>query len=121
MTMPIAKSIATSLTAAAIVAVSTLASAQTQPGANPAAEHLSAARAALNKVLNSPAPSGDAFKKMAEIKTEYLALEKAASTASPEWKTHYQAIDRNLADLLGPATAAAESGAVGTSGGAAKP
>jgi hypothetical protein len=27
-------------------------------------------------------------------------MEKAASTASPEWKTHYQTIDRLLTDWL---------------------
>jgi len=114
--------------ATVIVAGSAVASAQTQPQArtaqsaqpNPAAEHLTAARAALNKVLNSPAPSGDAFKKLAELKTEYIAMEKAASTASPEWKTHYQTIDRLLTDLVGAPTAA-EPGAVGTSGNAGAP
>jgi hypothetical protein len=87
--------------------------------ANPAAEHLTAARAALNKALNSPAPSADAFKEMAELKTEYLALEKAASTASPQWKTHYETINRLLTDLVGAPTAA-EPSAVGTSGQAGK-
>ena len=33
-------------------------------------------------------------------------MEKAASTASPEWKTHYQTIDRLLTDLVGAPTAA---------------
>ena len=88
--------------------------------ANPAAEHLTAARAALNKVLNSPAPSGDAFKKLAELKTEYIAMEKAASTASPQWKTHYETINKLLTDLVG-APNAAEPGAVGTSGAAGAP
>ena len=88
--------------------------------ANPAAEHLTAARAALNKVLNSPAPSGDAFKKLAELKTEYIAMEKAASTASPQWKTHYETINKLLTDLVG-APNAAEPGAVGTSGSAGAP
>ena len=106
-------------------AAPTLAHAQTQAKAqsaqpNPAAEHLTAARAALNKVLNSPAPSGEAYKKLAELKTEYIAMEKAASTASPEWKTHYQTIDRLLTDLVGAPTAA-EPGAVGTSGNAGAP
>ena len=122
------QSFAACVAAAAIVAGSAVASAQTQPQArtaqsaqpNPAAEHLTAARAALNKVLNSPAPSGDAFKKLAELKTEYIAMEKAASTASPEWKTHYQTIDRLLTDLVGAPTAA-EPGAVGTSGNAGAP
>ena len=114
--------------AAIVVATSatpTLAHAQAQAKAqsaqpNPAAEHLTAARAALNKVLNSPAPTGDAFTKLAELKTEYLAMEKAASTASPEWKTHYEAINRLLSDLVGAPTAA-EPGAVGTSGRAGAP
>jgi len=106
-------------------AAPTLAQAQTQAKAqsaqpNPAAEHLTAARAALNKVLNSPAPSGEAFKKLAELKTEYLAMEKAASTASPQWKTHYETINRLLTDLVGAPTAA-EPGAVGTSGTADAP
>jgi chemotaxis protein histidine kinase CheA len=106
-------------------AAPTLAQAQTQAKAqsaqpNPAAEHLTAARAALNKVLNSPAPSGEAFKKLAELKTEYLAMEKAASTASPQWKTHYETINRLLTDLVGAPTAA-EPGAVGTSGNAGAP
>jgi hypothetical protein len=122
------QSFAACVAATAIVAGSAVASAQTQPQArtaqsaqpNPAAEHLTAARAALNKVLNSPAPSGDAFKKLAELKTEYIAMEKAASTASPEWKTHYQTIDRLLTDLVGAPTAA-EPGAVGTSGNAGAP
>jgi len=114
--------------AAAIIAGPAVASAQTQPQTrtaqsaqpNPAAEHLTAARAALNKVLNSPAPSGEAFKKLAELKTEYLAMEKAASTASPEWKTHYETINGLLTDLVGAPTAA-EPGAVGTSGRAGAP
>jgi len=114
---------AVSFAAAPAVAV-----AQTQPQTrtaqsaqpNPAAEHLSAARAALNKVLNSPAPSGEAFKKLADLKTEYIAMEKAASTASPQWKTHYEAIDRLLTGLVG-ASNAAEPGAVGTSGSAGAP
>ncbi len=115
------KSLATCLAAVAIAATTTLASAQTQrPGAaqpNPAAEHLAASRAALNKALNSPAPSGEAFTKLSEIKTAYVALERAASTASPEWGTHYQTISRLLTDLLGPPSTSAEAGAVGTSGG----
>jgi hypothetical protein len=111
-------------TAAAIVAGPAVAFAQTQPQAktaqaNPAAEHLTAARAALNKALNSPAPNADAFKKMSELKTEYLAMEKAASTASPQWATHYKSIERLLTDLVGGANAA-EPGAVGTSGQAGK-
>jgi hypothetical protein len=122
------QSFAACVAAAVIVAGSAVASAQTQPQArtaqsaqpNPAAEHLTAARAALNKVLNSPAPTGDAFKKLAELKTEYIAMEKAASTASPEWKTHYETIDRLLTDLVGAPTAA-EPGAVGTSGTAGAP
>jgi acyl-CoA synthetase (AMP-forming)/AMP-acid ligase II len=104
-------------------AAPTLAHAQTQAkaqSANPAAEHLTAARAALNKVLNSPAPTGDAFKKLAELKTEYIAMEKAASTASPQWKTHYETINKLLTDLVG-APNAAEPGAVGTSGSAGAP
>jgi chemotaxis protein histidine kinase CheA len=122
------QSFAACVAAAAIIAGPAVASAQTQPQTrtaqsaqpNPAAEHLTAARAALNKVLNSPAPSGDAFKKLAELKTEYLAMEKAASTASPEWKTHYETINRLLTDLVGAPTAA-EPGAVGTSGNTGPP
>jgi DNA polymerase-3 subunit gamma/tau len=90
---------------------------------NPAGEHLAAARSALNKVLNAPAPTGDAFKMLSDLKTEYIALERAASTASPEWATRYAAIDRLIGALIGPGPAAAgEAGAVGTSGqaGAAK-
>jgi len=103
---------------AAIVAAPTLALGQTQPGAqpNPAADHLMAARAALNKVLTAPAPSGAAFKTLSELKTEYLALEKAASTRAPEWETHFQNVDRLAGDLLSPTPASAEAGAVGTSG-----
>ncbi len=100
----------------AIAAAPTFAFAQSPKAAaqpNPAADHLSAARSALNKVLNAPAPSGDAFKKLADLKTHYLALEKAASTASPEWKTHYQEIDRLAGELL---AAPAPDTPVGTSG-----
>lgn len=102
----------------AIVMLPTLALAQTPSAAqpNPAAEHLSAARSALNKVLNAPAPSGDAFKRLSEVKTHYIALEKAASTASPEWSAHYTAIDRLVGELIGAPSASAEAGAVGTSG-----
>jgi len=117
------KSFATCLAVTvAIVAVSSRAQAQSAQGraANPAAEHLTAARAALNKVLNSPAPTGDAFTKLSQLKTEYIAMEKAASTASPQWKTHYETITRLLTDLVG-APNAAEPGAVGTSGSAGAP
>jgi hypothetical protein len=102
----------------AIVMLPTLALAQTPSAAqpNPAAEHLSAARSALNKVLNAPAPSGDAFKRLSEVKTHYIALEHAASTASPEWATHYRAIDTLVGELIGAPPASAEAGAVGTSG-----
>ncbi len=122
--MPSVKTFATIVAASAIVVLSSTANAQTSTAAqpNPAAERLTAARAALNKVLTSPAPSGEAFTKMSQIKTEYLALEKAASTASPEWATHYQTISTLLNDLLGPAPANAEPLATGTSGStAAKP
>jgi len=105
------------LTVFAIAAMPTLAFAQTpaaQP--NPAADALKAARASLNKVLNAPAPSGEAFAKLSQIKTEYIALEKSASTASPEWQTHQATIEKLLSDLIGAPTAAAEAGAVGTSG-----
>ena len=81
---------------------------------NPAAEHLTAARRSLNKVLNAPAPSGEAFKRLTELKTEYLALERAASTASPEWATRYAAIQKIVTDLIGAPSG--ESGAVGTTG-----
>jgi hypothetical protein len=110
---------ARTLTAVAMVAVPALAAAQnasTTAQANPSAEHLAAARAALTKVLNSPAPNADAVRKLSEIKTEYIALEKAASTASPEWSAHYQTIDRLSAELMGSPQASGVSGAVGTSG-----
>jgi hypothetical protein len=95
------------------------ASAAAQP--NPAAEHLSAARGSLNKVLNAPAPSGDAFKRLTELKSEYIALERAASTASPEWATHYAAIDKLVTELIGAPSVSREAGAVGTSGTAGAP
>ena len=114
------------LAAIAIVALPNVAIGQTptagaaaQP--NPAAEHLSAARRSLNKVLNAPAPSGDAFKRLTELKTEYIALERAASTASPEWATHYAAIDKLVTELIGAPSASREAGAVGTSGAAGTP
>ena len=114
------------LAALAIVALPNVAIGQTpaagaaaQP--NPAAEHLSAARRSLNKVLNAPAPSGDAFKRLTELKTEYIALERAASTASPEWATHYAAIDKLVTELIGAPSASREAGAVGTSGTAGAP
>jgi hypothetical protein len=101
----------------AAIPVAGFAQSQTATQANPAAEHLAAARAALNKVLNAPAPSGDAFKKLSELKTEYIALEKSASTASPDWSTHYANADRLIGELIGaPAAASGEPGAVGTSG-----
>ena len=114
------------LAAIAIVALPNVAIGQTptagaaaQP--NPAAEHLSAARRSLNKVLNAPAPSGDAFKRLTELKTEYIALERAASTASPEWATHYAAIDKLVTELIGAPSVSREPGAVGTSGTAGAP
>ena len=114
------------LAALAIVALPNVAIGQTptagaaaQP--NPAAEHLSAARRSLNKVLNAPAPSGDAFKRLTELKTEYIALERAASTASPEWATHYAAIDKLVTELIGAPSVSREAGAVGTSGTAGTP
>jgi outer membrane murein-binding lipoprotein Lpp len=101
----------------AALPVAGFAQSQSAAQGNPAAEHLAAARAALNKVLNAPAPSGDAFKKLSELKTEYIALEKSASTASPDWASHYANIDRLVGELIGaPAAASGESGAVGTSG-----
>jgi hypothetical protein len=105
--------------ALAIAAMPAVGTAQTPAAAqpNPAAEHLAAARSALNKVLNAPAPTGDAFKKLSDLKSEYVALERAASTASPEWSAHYAAADRLIGELIGaPAAASAEPGAVGTSG-----
>jgi hypothetical protein len=107
------------LAAVALAAMPAIALAQTsqapsQP--NPAADHLRAARSALNKVLNTPAPAGDTFKKLSELKTEYIALEKAASTASPQWAAHYAAADRIVGDLIGGSSASAEPGAIGTSG-----
>ena len=108
----------------AIAAAPTLALAQTPRAAaqpNPAAEHLSAARSALNKVLNAPAPSGDAFKKLTDLKTHYIALEKAASTASPEWQTHYTEIDRLVTELLaGPSSSETPVGTSGRAGAPAK-
>lgn len=109
------------LAAVAIAAIPTILQARAAAQPNPAAEHLAAARTALNKVLNSPVPAGDTFKKVSELKTEYLLLERAASTASPEWLTHYAAIDRLLVDLLGPSSSSKEAGAVGTSGRAGSP
>ena len=109
----------------AIAATPTLAFGQTPRAAaaaqpNPAAEHLSAARTALNKVLNAPAPSGDAFKKLTDIKTHYIALEKAASTASPDWMTHYKQIDRLVDELLaGPSSSEKPVGTSGRAGGPA--
>jgi hypothetical protein len=81
--------------------------------ANTAADHLAAAGALLNKVFTAPAPSGDAFKKLNDIKTHYLELEQAASTAAPEWKTLYKEIDRLAGDLLDAPDAETP---VGTSG-----
>src|SRR6185436_7327406 len=83
--------------------------------ANPAAAALTAARASLNKVLNAPSPNGEAFKKLALLKAEYIALEKAASTASPEWSTHSSAIDRLVSELIGNDSSTVPS-PVGTSG-----
>lgn len=96
------------------VALAQSPAASSQP--NPAAEHLRAARNALNKALTTPAPAGDTFKKLSELKTEYIALEKAASTASPQWASHYAAVDRIVGDLIGGSSGSAEPGAVGTSG-----
>jgi hypothetical protein len=106
------------IAAVAIAALPLAAAAQTTSSAqaNPAAEHLAAARTALNKVLNAPAPNAEAVKTLSEIKTEYIALEKAASTASPEWAAHYQMIDRLVGELLGPSPSSGVAGAVGTSG-----
>jgi hypothetical protein len=109
------------LAAVAIAAIPTVLQAQAAAQPNPAAEHLAAARTALNKVLNSPVPAGDMFKKVSELKTEYLLLERAASTASPEWLAHYATIDRLMVDLLGSSSSSKEAGAVGTSGRAGSP
>ena len=102
----------------AVVALPVAGFAQSQAAAqpNPAAEHLAAARSALNKVLNAPAPTGDAFKLLSDLKTEYIALERAASTAAPEWATRYATIDRIVGQLIGAPAASGEPGAVGTSG-----
>jgi hypothetical protein len=100
------------------VAIGQTAGATTTAQPNPAAEHLSAARRSLNKVLNAPAPSGEAFKRLTELKTEYLALERAASTASPEWASRYAAIEKIVTELIGAPSGSREAGAVGTSGGA---
>jgi hypothetical protein len=108
-----------SLAALAIAAIPTLALAQAAQ-VNPAAEHLAAARAALNKVLSAPVPAGETFKNVSDMKAEYLALERAASTASPEWVAHYTTIDRLIGELLG-ASSSKEAGAVGTSGRAGSP
>ena len=61
------------------------------------------------------------FKKVADLKTEYLLLERAASTASPEWFAHYTMIDRLIGEMLGPSSSSTEAGAVGTSGRAGSP
>jgi hypothetical protein len=105
------------IAALAITISSTAAFAQAATSAqpNPAADALAAARASLNKVLNAPSPSGDAFKKLSELKTHYIALEKAASAASPEWSTHFTAIDRLVSELIGTPSSSAPA-AVGTSG-----
>lgn len=103
------------IAALAITISSTAAYAQSTTQPNPAADALTAARASLNKVLNAPSPNGEAFKKLAELKTHYIALEKAASTASPEWSTHYSAIDRLVSELIGSAASSAPK-PVGTSG-----
>jgi len=102
----------------AVVALPVAGFAQSQASAqpNPAAEHLAAARSALNKVLNAPAPTGDAFKLLSDLKTEYIALERAASTAAPEWATRYATVDRIVGQLIGAPAASGEPGAVGTSG-----
>lgn len=108
----------------AVVALPVAGFAQSQAAAqpNPAAEHLAAARSALNKVLNAPAPTGEAFTLLSDLKTEYLALERAASTAAPEWASRYATIERILGQLIDAPAASGEPGAVGTSGsaGAAK-
>lgn len=104
----------------AVVALPVAGLAQSQAAAqpNPAAEHLAAARSALNKVLSAPAPTGEAFKLLSDLKTEYIALERAAGTASPEWATRYATIDRIAGELIGAPAASGEPGAVGTSGSA---
>ena len=102
----------------AVVALPAAGFAQSQAAAqrNPAAEHLAAARSALNKVLNAPAPTGEAFTLLSDLKTEYIALERAASTAAPEWATRYATIERILGQLIDAPAASGEPGAVGTSG-----
>ncbi len=105
-----------SLAALALAAIPAVALAQAAAQPNPAADHLAAARTALNKVLNAPVPAADMFKKVADLKTEYLLLERAASTASPEWFAHYTMIDRLIGEMLGPSPSSTEPGAVGTSG-----
>jgi hypothetical protein len=116
-----------SIAGLAIAAIPTLALAQAAAQPNPAADHLTAARAALNRVLNAPVPAGDTFKNVSDIKTEYLLLERAASTASPEWHKHYATIDRLIGEVLGAASSSGEAssskeaGAVGTSGRAGSP
>lgn len=108
--------VAQSVAVLALAAVPALAFGQAAAQPNPAAEHLAAARTALNKVLDAPVPAADVFKKVADLKTEYLLLERAASTASPEWFAHYTMIDRLIGEMLGPSPSSAEPGAVGTSG-----
>ena len=112
-----------SLAALAMAAIPALALASERPlSRNPRGRTPARRRArALNKVLNAPVPAGDTFKKVSDLKTEYLLLERAASTASPEWLAHYTAIDRLIGDLLGASPSSTEAGAVGTSGRAGSP
>jgi len=105
-----------SLAALALAAIPAVALAQAAAQPNPAADHLAAARTALNRVLNAPVPATDMFKKVADLKTEYLLLERAASTASPDWFAHYTMIDRLIGEMLGPSPSSTEPGAIGTSG-----
>src|SRR5262245_47261979 len=81
-----------------------------------AGEHLMAARMALDRLLNTPAPTAETLRKLADIDAECRALQSAASAGSREWEAHYLVIDRLSAELLKPTVPAGVFGAVGTSG-----
>jgi hypothetical protein len=88
-----------------------LAATQLNPG-----EHLAAARLALDRLLNTPAPTAETLRKLADVDSECRELQRAASARSPEWEAHYRVIDRLAAELLEPTVPAGVFGAVGTSG-----
>jgi hypothetical protein len=98
-----------------------------------AKEHLREARTALDRIDNEDL-SGDAQRKVAELKRHFSALERsvgandrASATGAAQrseqateprgnsnWQTEVAAVDRLLAELIGPAQGT--TGAVGTSG-----